>query len=890
MKIKYISILFCFLMLLSTVVCAEDGRAKIKSDESEMAAKVMNILEIIEEAPDKNGDVINRVDFAVYLCRLLGVSEYGESSYTYYTDVPEDHYALACVNYLTEIGAMAGEGDNKFRPDEPISPIEAAKVIFDSLGYRWYAQCEGGYPSAYAKFAAETKLFDGFTKTGNITREELTVILLRAGFIRKYSDIKGEQEEKTVFSSVWDIYDQKGIVESANGVSIVDSAFRKMGTTQIGDVVYDNGQIDTDKFLGRYVRAVTRENDSVNELIWITMSDLDNNEIIIDANDFEKFTGNAVYYCKGKSIRHENISKNASVIYNGRLAEYSIADIFNITKGTIELITPKGSSEVATVIINNYESFIVSYVDANAGIVYGKDQSGVILNEKDFSDNIIYVNSDGSSAAFSDIKSDMVVSIARNGNFCAKVLLSGKTETGAIGKVYDDDGQFAVVNDNPYRFDKVFTKNDRWFENSAFKWEGTVTYKLYIDAFDEIVYISSSSEEVDNNTVLIGYIVKYVEVKEDEDYVTMRIFTSDEVFENLKCSDRIRIDGVTCKTTGAVIDALNKGDGEVIRYRVNENNEIINIDTSFFGNETDDSLAIAAEKMQRMSKQANSSLNNDIVLKSTAIVFHVPDENKEYAPENYFSVSKGFGWGEDAHVLSKSYKFSKKSVAQDVCVVYEESGGNVTFRFPTMSVITGVSVGINENDEVVYFIEGLDYSKGKGKWALSELCNSEWASKFVNVASNEVIASPADLSDGDIVSLAFNSRNEIVGVKLLFDYSTGIDTPPKWWSESNPIYKINSYDTMSSNDVLTRAYCLRKENGVLCMVNSIDSENAAFLTQTNTPYNISKVLVVDTTGRKISAYEGTVNDVPEIDVMGSSTNPVFVYTFKFAAREIVVFK
>ena len=76
---------------------AENNRANINKNEAELATKILSKLEIMEYSSNNENDIISRIDFAVYLGRLLGVDEYAQSGVTYYTDVPDDHYALTCV-------------------------------------------------------------------------------------------------------------------------------------------------------------------------------------------------------------------------------------------------------------------------------------------------------------------------------------------------------------------------------------------------------------------------------------------------------------------------------------------------------------------------------------------------------------------------------------------------------------------------------------------------------------------------------------------------------------------------------------------------------------------------------------------------------------------------
>lgn len=58
-----------------------------------------------------------------------GTYEYEEAVEMRFTDVGESHWAYEAIKKLAELGIVDGDGDGCFRPDEPISRAEAAKVV-----------------------------------------------------------------------------------------------------------------------------------------------------------------------------------------------------------------------------------------------------------------------------------------------------------------------------------------------------------------------------------------------------------------------------------------------------------------------------------------------------------------------------------------------------------------------------------------------------------------------------------------------------------------------------------------------------------------------------------------------------------------------------------------
>ena len=94
-------------------------------------------LGIVKGNPDgtfKPNDQVTRADFALMTVRMLGVDEDGlEFTTTAFTDVNDETYNAAAIQYCAEKGLIGGDGDGKFRPNDSITRQEAAKIIAEAL-------------------------------------------------------------------------------------------------------------------------------------------------------------------------------------------------------------------------------------------------------------------------------------------------------------------------------------------------------------------------------------------------------------------------------------------------------------------------------------------------------------------------------------------------------------------------------------------------------------------------------------------------------------------------------------------------------------------------------------------------------------------------------------
>lgn len=880
MKRRILSVVVLMVMFANMVVSAENSRAEIQEDEANLAASVISKLEIMDYSQNNENDIISRIDFAIYLSRLFRVNEYNKSTYSYYTDIPDDHYALTSVNFITEAGGFDGYGESTFKPDEPVKPAEAAKVILNMLGYRTYASLTGGYPSAYLKIAKDTELLKGFSDCSDITRKEMMVLLLRAGFVDKVTivgsndkDIKFKTEEgKDVFADYWDIHDNYGVVTGSGAITLDDGITNKDGTMLLNGVSYEDGGIDTEPYLGRYVRAVTMETDTADTLLGIIKYDKYNDEVTVDAADIDRYENNALYYTEGDSEKERKFSvdKAATVIYNGAVSMQSLEAIYRIKKGNISLIDVNRDSRADTVIVNSYKSAVVGYVDSNTETIFNKADGTAAAELKTYENSVIRL-ANGTRGSLSDIKKDNVVTIKENAGKYIEISISEETVSGALVMMFESDGrQCLQIDETDYKIDEDFINNNEWFRNGTFVGEIGKIYTFYLDKFGEIVYVGG----VQAGTLKLGYLIKLV-YDEAEEAAMIKLLTTDGSVQMYDFADRVKVDGETKKTALEVVRAVELGDGEVIQYKLNSEEEVTYIDTEFKGEkETSASIHRKADKGTYRANEENGSLGGLIYPASSVIQFIVPEENKSSAPDRDFSVKTGYWYAQDTNKKAAAYVTDSEHVTCDALVIYEGANDLPNFNTTLLFVINDISRTLNEDDEPVYRVEG--YSRGAKK---TYTFAADVMSRFQNLANNEAITLD-DLEPGDAIRPAVNSKNQIYAMQLMVDYSDGLDTMPKWGP-------ANGYYVEGMVDITARFYCRKMQNGVaeLTFDKSPDAPVKTVSKLTGKP-----ITVVDTSKKKDMVRVGTIDDVLEYDVIGNAVKPMFCFMWNYSARDIIIYK
>ncbi len=139
-------------------------------------------------APKSN---VTRRDFAIMLCRVLGVDVDGDAVVPF-VDVKSDDYGIVAIAYCASHGIVNGYEDTTFRPNEYITRQEAAKMISVAMGvsnisdelYTDDAKI-ADWASDYVYMAKAAGLMKGdtdgsFRPTDRITRAEAATIMMNA--------------------------------------------------------------------------------------------------------------------------------------------------------------------------------------------------------------------------------------------------------------------------------------------------------------------------------------------------------------------------------------------------------------------------------------------------------------------------------------------------------------------------------------------------------------------------------------------------------------------------------------------------------------------------------------------------------------------------------------
>lgn len=135
----------------------EKTAKKEKREKKIKEIKDYGVFEGNEKGELKEDESISRAEFAVVVCKMLGIEPAkGQIDDEFdFDDVDDKHWAKEYIKAARKSGFISGRGGNKYDPDAKISYEEAQKILVAVMGYTPLAQQKGGYPYGYSKVANE---------------------------------------------------------------------------------------------------------------------------------------------------------------------------------------------------------------------------------------------------------------------------------------------------------------------------------------------------------------------------------------------------------------------------------------------------------------------------------------------------------------------------------------------------------------------------------------------------------------------------------------------------------------------------------------------------------------------------------------------------------------
>ena len=180
---KILALVLTLTMVLGTFTFVAAAPEDVVGTDCEDAVARLMALDIIAGFPDgtyKPDEPVTRAQFAKIIVSALGVGEAANyaAGATKFADVPADHWATGYINVAVDMGVIAGYPDGTFKPENQVTFAEAIKMIVAALGYTPKANALGGYPGGYLAVAAEEKITDGVNVVGALAANRGAVAIM----------------------------------------------------------------------------------------------------------------------------------------------------------------------------------------------------------------------------------------------------------------------------------------------------------------------------------------------------------------------------------------------------------------------------------------------------------------------------------------------------------------------------------------------------------------------------------------------------------------------------------------------------------------------------------------------------------------------------------------
>lgn len=709
------SVLLVFAMMLSSACAVFSEEQKPTGKREAEILKGIGIYETSEILP-----VINRMDFAKIITRIMGVSENTISvpEKRVFIDISPDSPDAEIANYLYERGIMIGHNDATFKPDKNLTCQEAVKILTTVMGYTKIAESNGGYYAGYIQAASETGILKGvkINYSSEIDTGSLAVMILNAietdmltvdisaGDITLSSD-KGT----TIMGKYLNVGKFTGIVEGYENVSLEsDSKSYGAGKAKIGGVDVYLKNVNLEELLGMNVEVYYYDNDGEWEVLYA--GEKRNTCVVIERDNIEAADLRYIEYYKDEtSVRAStmDIERDAIFMYNGK-RELMISDADLIPDmGNIKLIDNDGNGDADVVIITNYEEFVVKGVIANEEKITTRYTDAVLdFAEKENLRFFAY----GDSADFSAITKTSVLNISesrnKSGEKNLKVYITDETFSGKVTAVKNDNGKKSIVVDGEeYTISKGYLKHVE---------EGTASMPSMSNFYD--FRLNMSGEIADISIAAVGrkyaYVVKsYLDEETENTYIKM--YTSDGEFVKVVAKEKIDFNGN--RINGKNLHEVLEKD-QLIVYELDAEGKVSKIKTAKDKTKEAWSVATVDEfTLNATTLKDDGTYGNMRFYKNFA-------ENKPY----YFATGKTvcFQIPNDKSMESE-YKIITKLSSTDVglrgpiyiydvqeggdigAIVSGLSGGSSTFNTPQM--VDRIAQTINEDDEPcteIVFVDG----------------------------------------------------------------------------------------------------------------------------------------------------------------------------------------
>lgn len=604
--------LFIGIMMMASMFAFTTGAAAEKAETPDNYVEVTEQDMLLVEKLEAFGVIANEYDATTYVTRrqmteiiakFIGVSQHrSTASETPFRDVSINDESIFAINTLYDLGIITGDNDLRFYPDNYITCDEATVFVVNSIGYKIFAEREGGYPTGYHRIAIKLGMYDKLNI--NIGTSKMRVIdiykmldsaLSASAVIPIYIGENNTQytfsDTETFLSKTYGIKKYKGKV-TGNEYTKLTNDDSKLTDEQIeiDGKIYDTPGYFYGYFLGYNVDYYIKEDAGERELVYVEETPKINSTLRIDAEDIikSKTTSDRIYYYEDEDIQHIEFARIFDAIYNKQcVTNYGTLVNLIPDNGYIEVLDNNKDGVYDIIFVYEYKNVVVEAVDSyNEAITDKLTGNKVSLDSYKYKVKYIKLD-DNTDASFDEIAQGDVLSIAesKGTNKAITVYIS---KTPIVGTITEYDNTLG------YNIDGTYYEEAEEYSGDTLA--VGLSGAFYIDVNNKIVlHEYDSSSDYSSIGVMMGIDYKITTLDAN---IEVRIFTTDEEIINVTLADVVKVDGRRCKLEkdsdrDFVLSSISKGkisgglyyveNTYAIKYKLSSDGLLKELDTGAIG-------------------------------------------------------------------------------------------------------------------------------------------------------------------------------------------------------------------------------------------------------------------------------------------------------------------
>ena len=448
--------------------------------------------------------------------------------------------------------------------------------------------------------------------------------------------------------------------------------------------------------------------------------------------------------------------------------------------------------------------------------------------------------------------------------------------------------------------DTVYEADDKFWNENSSKFTIGAAYTVYLDLYGKIIDMTIGGVA----GMRTGYVTRAAMMDNHvDDAIIIKLYTQDDdTLQWYEFASKVSIDGKTFKSNkvkdivaafpGASSISGNDVhiDRQVIRYSINEDGKINEIDTTTVGASEDKSTTLRqmtngqrqqyyryGTKTVGMTGYIDSSYTKFLVVPVTnengeiVVKGNVVEDNKERYANKYALQD----W---ALLTYELYKYSSDTVASDLIVIYMEP--------------IEKDYNICMYDEIIEEVED--------DRVVNKLCGFTMGSKAKYTLDDTVAISQLNLHQGDIVRFETNpSGNIVYSVTKMYDVETNgfcdyEGTTSAWATDPDRYWYASAYAEETGNQwaqkyQLMRGYPQDLQNGVLSISHTLamayEGKSSAIFKASGLPVTIYEPSRIED-----KVYSAQLTDMLTYKMVGDSCDYMLISSTDANYKQIFIIK